>query len=87
MLGQMRTKCTTLRYATCVMCCLYCDDRSACAHIMLSLRACATCDAAIYCSAVAYMHSKGFCHRDIKFENIMFDSCNTDSPVKVTAHM
>jgi len=35
------------------------------------------------CSAIAYMHSKDVVHRDLKFENIMFESKDSNSEVKV----
>jgi serine/threonine protein kinase len=33
--------------------------------------------------AVAYMHSKGYVHRDLKMENIMFESESTNAQVKI----
>jgi serine/threonine protein kinase len=34
-------------------------------------------------SAVAHMHSHGVCHRDIKFENVLFETEHPDSKIKV----
>lgn len=34
-------------------------------------------------NAVSYMHNRGIVHRDIKPENILFDSKDTDSPIKL----
>ena len=34
-------------------------------------------------SALAYMHGKGIVHRDLKFENIMFESKAPDAEIKV----
>ena len=33
--------------------------------------------------AVAYMHTRGICHRDIKLENILFETKAKDSPIKL----
>jgi serine/threonine protein kinase len=35
------------------------------------------------CSAIAYMHSKDIVHRDLKFENIMWESDAPDAEIKV----
>ena len=34
-------------------------------------------------SAVAYMHDKGFCHRDLKYENIIFTNNDPKSEIKL----
>eukprot|EP00948_MAST-09A_sp_MAST-9A-sp1_P004241 g4241.t1 len=34
-------------------------------------------------SAIRYTHIKGICHRDLKLENIMFDSKRTDAEIKL----
>ena len=34
-------------------------------------------------SGVAYMHSKNVCHRDLKFENIMWESKHKDAEIKL----
>jgi Serine/threonine protein kinase len=34
-------------------------------------------------SAVAHMHARGFTHRDIKFENIIFESTHPDAEIKL----
>lgn len=35
------------------------------------------------CSAIAYMHGKDVVHRDLKFENIMFETAEPDSEIKI----
>jgi calcium-dependent protein kinase len=34
-------------------------------------------------SAIGYMHSKGFTHRDLKYENILFMSNDPQSEIKL----
>ncbi len=34
-------------------------------------------------SAVVHMHAKGVCHRDLKFENILFETKHPDSKIKL----
>lgn len=34
-------------------------------------------------SAILYMHERGVVHRDLKYENILFESCSPDADIKV----
>mmetsp|Transcript_17089 Transcript_17089/g.32325 ORF Transcript_17089/g.32325 Transcript_17089/m.32325 type:complete len:550 (+) Transcript_17089:139-1788(+) len=34
-------------------------------------------------SAIAHMHARGFTHRDVKFENIIFESAHPDAEIKL----
>ncbi|CAM9900074.1 unnamed protein product [Choristocarpus tenellus] len=34
-------------------------------------------------SAVSYMHSRSICHRDLKLENVMFESTDPDSEIQI----